>query len=138
MFQESFEIEIKKGKKIPKNTSKVEDEEEGSELEEEERDISSDMDEEEEEVLEYLKTAFDEVGEVTRTDFREFYIDFYKQNAVLIDDGEDYDFDFCGDVPILTETEYFIPFVNFIKKHEIEMSGIALNTNLEGGGGLII
>ena len=134
MFQESFEIEVKKGKKVPKITK---EEDEGSEIEDEEE-IVPELEEEEEEIFEYLQKAFSDVGEVTVSGYRDYMIDFYEPNAKLIEDETDYDFDICDGVPTLTETEQFIPFVSFIKNHEPALTGVTLYTNLEGGGHLII
>ena len=134
MFQESFEIEVKKGKKLPKQTK---EEDEGSEIEDEEE-IVSELEEEDEEIFEYLQKAFSDVGEVSVTGSREYIIDFYEPNAKLIEDNDNYDFDICDGVPTLTETEQFIPFVNFIKDNEPGLTGVTLYTNLEGGGHLVI
>ena len=134
MLQESFEIKVKKGKKVPKN---VKEEDEGSEIEDEEI-IVSDMEDDEEEIFEYLQKAFSDVAEVTRQGYNDYMLDFYEPNAKLIEDDDPYDFDICDGVPTLSDTELFIPFVNFIKDHEPALTGITLNTNLEGGGFLVI
>lgn len=134
MFQETFEITVKKGKKLPKITK---DEDEGSEIEDDEE-IVTEIEEEDEEILEYLQKAFSDVGEVSHTSTREYMVDFYEPNTKLIEDETDYDFDICDGVPTLIETEQFIPFVNFIKNHEPALTGVTLYTNLEGGGHLVI
>ena len=135
MLQETFEIEVKKGKKYTKKH--VEEEESGSEIEDE--DLQDfDIEDDDEDIYEYLQKAFSDVGEVTITGNREFMIDFYKPNAVLVEDESTYDFDICDGVPVLTETEHFIPFVNFMKSHEFSLTGVTLYTNLEGGGHLVI
>lgn len=135
MFQETFEVEVKKGKRIPKGGV----EEEGSDIENDEDIIVSDVeDDEEEEVMEYLTKAFSEVAELSRMGYREYMLDFFEPNASLIEDDEDYDFDISDNIPILTETQHFLPFVNFIKSRELELTGVTLNTNLEGGGSLVI
>jgi len=134
MFQETFEIEVKKGKKIPKKSI---EEDEGSEIEDDELEEFQPEDEDED-IYEYLQKAFSDVGEVTNTGTREFMVEFYNPNAVLVEDEADYDFDICDGVPLLTETEQFIPFVNFMKNHEFSLTGVVLYTNLEGGGHLII
>jgi len=144
MFQETFEIEVKKGKKIPKKSI---EEDEGSEIEDDELEEFQPEDDEleefqpedeDEDIYEYLQKAFSDVGEVTNTGTREFMVEFYNPNAVLVEDEADYDFDICDGVPLLTETEQFIPFVNFMKNHEFSLTGVVLYTNLEGGGHLII
>tara|TARA_Y100000310_G_C20689401_1_gene821215 strand:+ start:52 stop:459 length:408 start_codon:yes stop_codon:yes gene_type:complete len=135
MFQETFEIEVKKGKNISK---KQIEEEEGSEIEDDDELEEFQSEDENEEIHEYLQKAFSDVGEVSATGNREFMIHFYKPNSVLVEDEEDYDFDIYDGIPMLTETEQFIPFVNFMKNHEFSLTGITLYTNLEGGGHLII
>ena len=134
MFQETFEIDIKKGKKLPKYTKEEED---GSEIEDDEEEISE-IEDDEEEILEYLQKAFSDVAEVSRLGNRDYMLDFYEPNAKLIEDDDEYDFDICDGIPVLSETEHFIPFVNFMKNHEPSVTGITLNTNLEGGGHLIV
>lgn len=134
MFQESFEVSVKKGKKVSK--AKIE-EDEGSEIEDDDI-IVDDEDELEVEITEILSNAFSEVAEVLRVGFREYSVDFFEPNTKLIEDDAEYDFDIRDDVPVLEEAEYFIPFVNFLKNHEPGLTGITLNTNLEGGGHLVI
>jgi len=134
MFQETFEIKVKKGKKLPKN---IKEEEDGSEIEDDEE-IVSDFDDSEEEILEYLQKAFSDVSDVTRIGCNEYMLDFYEPNTKLVEDDSAYDFDICDGVPVLSDTRQFIPFVNFIKDHEPALIGTTLNTNLEGGGFLII
>ena len=136
MFQETFEVIVKKGKKMSKRV-KVE-EEEGSEIEDDDINMQPDINDDEEEILEYLQKAFSDVADVTTMGSNEYMVDFYEPNAKLIEDDDNYDFDVCDGVPVLSDTEQFIPFVNFIKDHEPALTGVTLNTNLEGGGHLVI
>jgi predicted membrane GTPase involved in stress response len=134
MFQESFEIKVKKGKRIPKN---VKDEDEGSEIEDDEE-ILDVEDEEEQEILDFLQKAFSEVADVTKYGNNEYMLDFYEPNTKLVEDDSVFDFDVSDNVPVLNDTELFIPFVNFMKDFEPALTGITLQTNLEGGGHLVI
>ena len=134
MFQETFEIKVKKGKKLPKN---VKDEDEGSEIEDDEVIMSID-DDEEQEILDFLEKAFSEVATVTKYGENEYMVDFYEPNTKLVEEDSVFDFDVCDNIPLLNDAEQFIPFVNFIKDFEPALTGITLYTNLEGGGHLVI
>jgi hypothetical protein len=136
MFQETFEIEVTHGKRLPRR-ARDEEEDEGSEIEDDVIE-TSDIDEDEEEILDYLQKAFSEVADVTRIGTNEYMLDFYEPNAKLIEEEGDYDFETVDDVPVLYEPEYFIPFVEHIKNDEPALTGATLNTNLEGGGHLVI
>lgn len=134
---ESFDIKVKKSRKV-KNEEYFTDEEtdEGSDISEDEIE-KYEGDEEHDELLEFFTKAF-LTATVELIGYREFNISFDNPNVILIEEEGDYDFDIIDDVPILTEAEYFIPFVNLLKEFEPSLTGISLVTNLEGGGELVI
>lgn len=134
---ESFDIKVKKTRKV-KNEEYFTDEEtdEGSDISEDEVE-KYEGDEEHDELLEFFTKAFP-TATVELIGYREFDISFDNPNVILIEEEGDYDFDIIDDVPALSEAEYFIPFVNFLKEFEPSLTGISLVTNLEGGGELVI
>lgn len=134
---ESFDIKVKKTRKV-KNEEYFTDEEtdEGSDISEDEIE-KYEGDDEHEEFLTFFRKAF-LTASVELIGYREFDISFDSPNVILIEEEGDYDFDIIDDVPTLTEAEYFIPFVNFLKDFEPSLTGISLVTNLEGGGELVI
>lgn len=135
MFQETFEVSVKAGKKTKRQTSVQEDD--GSDISDDDVEIDE-VEEEELAIEEYLTKAFSEVATVEAMGNREFMLEFFDQNVTLIEDEGDYDFELQDNIPILYDTEYFIPFAEFLKNHEPELTGVTLNTNLEGGGQLTI
>lgn len=134
---ESFDIKVKKTRKV-KNEEYFTDEEtdEGSDISEDEIE-KYEGDDEHEEFLAFFRKAF-LTASVELIGYREFDISFDRPNVILIEEEGDYDFDIIDDVPTLTEAEYFIPFVNFLKDFDPSLTGISLVTNLEGGGELVI
>lgn len=136
MFQETFEVKVKKGKKLPKRLYE-EDEDEGSEIEDDDSLSCEGNDDDDNEFLEYLQKAFGEVADVSGKG-TEYMLDFFETNAKLVEVNGNYDFEIVDDVPVLYDAIYFIPFVEFIKEFEPALTGITLNTNLEGGGHLVI
>jgi len=100
----------------------------------------------------FIQTAFDEVASATIIDTENKTVYLHFDNIIdengkeidittvkLIDpvDDEKYDFEKDDGIPIITDVRYFIPFVNYISTTE-SIRGIKLNTNLEGGGSLIL
>ena len=136
MIQESFEVEVKKGSKFISNYNVEEDR--GSDITDDDLDNLSTDDEQQNEFLNYLIEAFSLVATVEPLNYNEFEISFHNPNVTLVDEDNNYDFDIIEDIPILDDVSLFIPFVNFIKNNEPGLTGIALYTNLEGGGSLII
>ena len=138
MIQESFEIEVKKNKKIDNNLVN-EDEDEGSDITDDEPDYAEEFDDEQQtEILNYLIDAFSTVADVEAIGANEFDVTFHNPNVMLLEDNANYEFDIINDVPYLDDPSLFIPFVNFMKNHEPSLTGVALYTNLEGGGSLVI
>lgn len=135
---ESFDITVKKSIKNKENEYFTdEDTDNGSEISDDEPE-KYEGDDEQDDILRYLISAFYECATVESTGYREFDVSFYHPNVELIEDEEEYEFDIIDDIPILTEAKYFIPFVNFMKNREPLLTGSTLNTNLEGGGSLVI
>ena len=89
------------------------------------------------EVLNFLNNAFLEVAQISQIGYREFQLIFKTPNVTLREDDIK-SFDIIDDVPILNDPTYFIPFVSFLKKKEPFLTGVTLQTNLEGGGNLVI
>ena len=87
--------------------------------------------------LNFISDAFLEVAHTTATAYREFNLVFKNPNAILNEEEVD-SFDMLNDIPILNDPSYFIPFVSFLKTREPSLTGVVLQTNLEGGGSLII
>ena len=135
---ESFDIKVKKSKnKKDEEYFTDEDTDNGSEISDDEPQ-KFEGDDEQDDVLKYLKDAFYETATVESVGQMEFEISFFRPNVELIEDENNYEFDIINDVPTLSEVEYFIPFVNFMKSHEPSLTGATLYTNLEGGGSLVI
>lgn len=134
---ESFDIKVKKYRKKDEEIFSDEETDDGSYISDEEQE-KYEGDEEQEVLLKYLSEAFYGIATVESTGFREFDVIFHHPNVELIEDEENYEFDIIDDVPTLSDARYFIPFVNFMKKHELALTGVSLYTNLEGGGSLII
>jgi hypothetical protein len=88
-------------------------------------------------VLNFISNAFLEVAHTTAIAYREFNLVFKNPNAILTEEEVD-SFDILNNVPILNDPIYFIPFVSFLKMNEPSLTGVVLQTNLEGGGSLII
>ena len=136
MIQESFEIKIENSKN--KETDNNIEDEEYSDLTDDEISDLDCSDEEQSKILDYLSNAFRSVANVEALNNNEFDITFYNPNVLLIEDEDEYDFDIIEGVPYIDDVSLFIPFVNFIKNNEPSLTGVALYTNLEGGGNLII
>lgn len=136
MLSEAFEVVIKgKGKK-QKHVHQDDDYE--SDITDDEGNAYECSDDEQTEILEYLESAFGMVSTVEAIGYREFELNFKDQNATLIEDDDNYEFEMEGDIPVLYDTKYFIPFVNHVKEMEPSLTGVSLYTNLEGGGSLVI
>jgi len=135
MFQETFEVSVKAGKRTKRQ--QVVEEDDGSDISDDDVEIDE-VEEEEHNIEEYLNQAFSEVATVEAMGNREFMVEFFDQNVTLIEDDGDYDFELVNNIPTLYDTEYFIPFAEFLKNHEPELTGVTLHTNLEGGGQLTI
>ena len=88
-------------------------------------------------ILNFISNAFLEVAHVTAIGYREFNLIFKNPNAILVEEEVD-SFDIINEVPILNDPSYFIPFVSFLKMNEPSLTGVVLQTNLEGGGVLTI
>lgn len=100
----------------------------------------------------FIQTAFGEVASATIVDIDNKIVYLHFDNITdengqevdvstvkLIDpiDNEEYEFEQCNGIPVMTDVKYFIPFVNYISTTE-RIRGIKINTNLEGGGSLIL
>lgn len=136
MLSEAFEVTIKGKRKNQKMTNQDDDYE--SDITDDESEVFECLDDDQSEVLEYLEVAFGMVSTVEAIGYREFELSFKDQNVTLIENDDNYEFEIENDTPVLYDTRYFIPFVNHIKEVEPSLTGVALYTNLEGGGSLII
>ena len=147
MYSESFEVTIKKAPKIKKGKIDIEDEdcsdvtdnEENIMEDDIERNYESGSDEESYEFFELLRKAFDSISTIEKLGLRAFRLDFFNPGKVkLIEEEGDFDFDRIDDIPHLYDADYFIPFVNFLKESYPELTGVTIETNIEGGGSLVI
>ncbi len=101
----------------------------------------------------FIQTAFSEVASTTIVDKDNKIVYLHFDNITdengeetdvstvkLIDpvDNEEYDFEKYNGVPVITDVKYFIPFVNYIINTTEKIRGIKINTNLEGGGSLVL
>jgi hypothetical protein len=135
MFQEGFEVEVKKSVDIGNMSDLTDDD--YSDLTDDDS-VKSTDDENQTSILDYLITAFGRIATVTSLGNCEFQLDFSFPNTVLIEENNEYDFDIIDSIPILDDVAFFIPFVNFLKENEPALTGSVLYTNLEGGGNLVI
>ena len=114
----------------------------------------SDSDSDSDWVWEYnfIQTAFRGVASATIIDIDNKIVylhfdDITDENGRVVDvstvnlidpvDDEEYEFEQDNGIPVITDVKYFIPFVNHISTIE-KIRGIKINTNLEGGGSLIL
>ena len=66
-------------------------------------------------------------------------MDFFNPgNVKLIEEEGTFDFDTEDNIPVLHDADYFIPFANFLKENNPELTGTTIETNIEGGGSLVI
>lgn len=101
----------------------------------------------------FIQTAFAEVASATIVDINNKVLYLHFDNITdengkeidastvkLIDpvDNEEYDFEKYNGVPVIIDIRYFIPFVNYIVSTTEKIRGITINTNLEGGGSLVL
>jgi len=85
-----------------------------------------------------LETAFGEVAHVVHINDYEYHLEFSDTNVILIEDDENYVFETKDGVPVLQDVKFFIVFCNKLKNLYLNLTGIKLTTNLEGGGELVI
>lgn len=135
-MEETFEISI--GRKMATEPL-TESEDDGSEISDLE-DTAEIDDQEHIDTFNFLSESFEAIATVKTVAYREFKINFVNPNAKLVEDETaSYQFETNeNNHPVLQDPAYFVPFVNFLSQEEPSLIGVAIYTNLEGGGSLII